>query len=199
MFDPDSKKPTDQIALVEDLLNPDESKRLIELVDRGPWLPSAAINDNTPLITSGPDSSDAGVDQDALALIWDPRLALRLYGRVAELLPESLEQGELFGLKPRMHFLRYGTGHSSSFHVDHPYDAEDMQRSALTLLIYLNGDFEGGQTEFPHAGLRVEPEVGRAVLFPHGLLHRGATVMTGTKYVLRTEVYYGPERGRSER
>lgn len=185
------------VTTADDVLTPDECADLINLIRTGDWHPSAQINDDTPLITSGPDASDAGIDQDAVARLDDPRLALRLYHRIASLLPEELEDRTLIGLKPMMHCLRYATGHSSSLHTDHAYEAGDDQRSELTLLIYLNDDFEGGETDFPTQAERIEPQAGRAVLFRHGTQHRGATVEHGTKYVLRTEVYYAPERGRA--
>lgn len=34
-----------------------------------------------------------------------------------------------------------------------------------TLLVYLNDDFEGGETEFMNIGLKVKPEKGKAILF----------------------------------
>ncbi len=185
------------IVTVEDVLTASECDELIAQINRGAWHPTAKINRDTPLITSGPDASDAGRDQDGLACLEDPRLALRLYHRVAEHLPEAVDERELFGLKPIMHCLRYASGHSSSLHRDHAYHGERDERSELTLLIYLNDGFEGGQTEFPDHGRLVSARPGRAVLFRHGTMHRGRTVGAGTKYVLRTEVYYGAGSGRA--
>jgi hypothetical protein len=38
----------------------------------------------------------------------------------------------------------------------------------------------------------VRPVRGTALVFRHRLLHEGAPVLTGRKYVLRTDVMYGP-------
>lgn len=36
--------------------------------------------------------------------------------------------------------------------------------------------------------IRVQPEAGKALVFPHRILHRGAPVADGRKYVMRTDV-----------
>merc|ERR1712151_873891 len=72
--------------------------------------------------------------------------------------------------------------------------------SQLTFLLYLNDDFEGGQTRFFFPGdhnrkFHVRPTIGTALCFFHGEhplspLHEGCVVSSGTKYVLRTDVLY---------
>lgn len=79
------------------------------------------------------------------------------------------------------------------------------QHSFLTLLIYLNDDFTGGETRFfpdkQHCRfLRdrevkepthvVVPQLGQALLNIHPILHEGSEVTRGTKYVVRTDVLY---------
>ena len=61
-------------------------------------------------------------------------------------------------------------------------------------MVYLNDDFEGGETEFPEQGEIIVPEVGTALLFQHMLLHAGKRVRSGVKMVLRSDVLYRPER-----
>jgi len=61
-----------------------------------------------------------------------------------------------------------------------------------TLMIYLNDDFEGGETEFEKIGLKIKPEKGKAILFwstddngkmIENSLHRGNKVTKGTKMI----------------
>ena len=59
----------------------------------------------------------------------------------------------------------------------------------LTLIVYLNDDFEGGETDFD-LGVCVDPRPGTALLFQHFLLHEGCKVTAGMKYVLRSDVMY---------
>lgn len=100
-----------------------------------------------------------------------------------------------------------------------PVLVDDMFRgqalSWLTFLLYLNDDFEGGATSFVQPRVNtfpfgvddptsastvfnVTPVQGSVLCFFHGshplsLLHSGATVTNGTKYVARTDVvYYSP-------
>ena len=71
-------------------------------------------------------------------------------------------------------------------------------KTGIVFMAYLNGGVAGGATEFnlrSRGGVqngdpivRVQPEVGKALVFPHRILHRGAPVAGGRKYVLRTDV-----------
>ena len=60
----------------------------------------------------------------------------------------------------------------------------------LTVMVYLNDVPSGGETEFQPSGFRVIPKAGTVLVFQHDLLHQGAEVLNGTKYVLRTDVMY---------
>lgn len=71
--------------------------------------------------------------------------------------------------------------------------------SLLTFMIYLNEGYEGGETQFddaakspPGESVSVAGKVGMALVFEHELLHEGAEVTAGVKYVLRSDVMYGP-------
>jgi hypothetical protein len=77
------------------------------------------------------------------------------------------------------------------------------QSSLFTFLIYLNDQFEGGETTFFMPSVRegimnaypVKPVLGGIAMFPHGetagaLLHEGTGVRKGAKYVIRTDVLY---------
>jgi len=58
------------------------------------------------------------------------------------------------------------------------------------MIVYLNDDFEGGDTVFPDDDRTVRPEIGKAILFSPQLRHGADAVISGTKYILRTEVLY---------
>lgn len=71
------------------------------------------------------------------------------------------------------------------------YDAGRDVLRTHTLLIYLNDDFEGGETSFPEIGLTVRPKRGSALLFRNlddalemipQALHAGLPVCSGVKY-----------------
>ena len=72
---------------------------------------------------------------------------------------------------------------------DQSYTLGDA-RSLLTLLLYLDEDFEGGETEFPEQGETIAPRAGNALWLQHAVLHAGKPVTRGTKHLLRTDVLY---------
>ena len=120
--------------------------------------------------------------------------------------------GPPVGLNPRLRVLRYDADDGDVFdpHFDATTRADGGRTtSLLTVLIYLNDgggrDFDGGETRFvDHAVSRpggggidprerateIAPEAGKVVLFEHELFHSSAPLVSGTKYVLRTDVLF---------
>ena len=92
------------------------------------------------------------------------------------------------GLPRDLRFYAYDPGQRFKMHKDGPW-LEDGLSSQLTLLIYLNEQFEGGATDF--RAFKVTPRTGDALLFVHDTWHEGQEVTRGTKYVLRSDVMYG--------
>lgn len=96
-------------------------------------------------------------------------------------------------LNERFRIYRYTEGQRFAWHRDGSFRRSTDEESYYTLMVYLNEGFEGGRTEFADHAV-VEPATGRALVFYHPLLHQGAPVVRGTKYVLRTDVMYLRER-----
>ena len=65
---------------------------------------------------------------------------------------------------------------------------DDNTRTFLTFIIYLNDDFEGGETRFDE-GI-IKPQKGAAIIFPHELKHEGLMVTKGCKTVFRSDIVY---------
>ena len=91
------------------------------------------------------------------------------------------------GLNERLRYYRYSGGERFAPHVDLSHST-GVVRSFLTVIFYLNDDFEGGETDF--FGRAVTPKTGAAILFPHELHHEGRPVFGGVKFVLRTDVMF---------
>jgi hypothetical protein len=99
----------------------------------------------------------------------------------------------VMGIYLPLRIYRYEPGQHFGLHQDQAYAGPDGSRSLLTLMVYLNDDFEGGDTDFPEQETRVVPKTGTALWFQHMLLHSGTRVVRGVKYVLRSDVLYRDE------
>jgi hypothetical protein len=71
------------------------------------------------------------------------------------------------------------------WHIEHGRGFSNEPR-ALVFSIYLNDVKEGGETEFLHQSMRVQPKKGRIVIWPAGFpyVHRGNPPLKGEKYFL---------------
>ncbi len=77
------------------------------------------------------------------------------------------------------------------FHTD-VTDIESAKRF-LSIICYLNDEFEGGETIFPQFGLQVKPQKGTVLLFPctWSYLHKGNPATDGyAKYILGSFLNY---------
>jgi hypothetical protein len=120
----------------------------------------------------------------------DPVLARELFGRIEGSLAPRLCGMRPVGANERFRCYRYAPGQRFAPHYDGAFIRNDRQRSLLTLMVYLNEGFTGGATAFHDWEVRVEPRAGMALLFQHFLLHEGCELISGTKYVLRSDVMY---------
>ncbi len=97
--------------------------------------------------------------------------------------------------------LRYEPGQQFSLHADFqepttPALARELElhgQRVLTFLVYLNEDYEGGETEFPQVGLRYRGRRGDALYFVNAdaggtpdrrTVHAGLPPTRGTKWLL---------------
>jgi len=170
---------------VDDVLSEAECDGLLDRYRDGPWL-EATVN------RAEGRAVDRSIRNNHLALVDDAELSARLLERLRASLPERLMQMTLSGIKERMRCYRYVPGEHFGPHGDQSYPGGPGERSLLTLMVYLNDDFEGGRTAFlePEPEQVIEPRRGRALLFQHMVVHEGRAVTAGTKYVLRTDVFY---------
>ncbi|MDI1451744.1 2OG-Fe(II) oxygenase [Polyangium sp. 6x1] len=123
----------------------------------------------------------------------DPPLAAELWPRVAAHVPAQLGAYRPVGLNERFRYYRYTPGQQFDWHMDGAFIRTREEQSLLTLIFYLNEDCAGGTTDFRFVAddeIRVAPRRGMALVFSHPMYHRGAPVIEGTKYVLRTDVMY---------
>jgi len=135
---------------------------------------------------------DLGVRNNTRVMWDDPDEADALLARLGRQVPRSLSGLDLAGANPRLRLYRYARGERHGAHWDTVVELDGGARSLVTLVFYLNDDFEGGETEFPELERRIAPRRGRALLFQHRVLHEATAVRAGEKFVLRTDVLYRP-------
>jgi predicted 2-oxoglutarate/Fe(II)-dependent dioxygenase YbiX len=134
------------------------------------------------------------------AIIDSKSMVTLLFDRIKHLLPQTNgKKGcmHLSGLNERLRVLRYDPPQYFKPHYDGSYSRNDgsNERSLYTVMLYLNGNFEGGETTFFEEGfglnqVKCTPKAGMVLVFEHRVLHEGALLTEGRKYAVRTDVMY---------
>lgn len=189
------------IFTVSDLYTPAECRQLIE---RGENTGFEAAS----VTTSTGQKMMPGVRNNDRAIFDDDAFARSVWERVRSFVPSSMDGFEVVGLNPRFRFYRYDPGQRFKRHQDGRVRTADGEVSRLTFLLYLNADYEGGQTIFRHYTyegetgtkheIEIVPETGLGLFFVHERHHEGAPLIAGRKYVLRSDVLYAGEPVRSQ-
>ena len=127
-----------------------------------------------------------------------------LWSHIKEYIPETWKDKKVVGLNERLRFLKYSSGQYFKSHKDGSYRRPDgSEQSFITIQLYLNEGFEGGNTTFlSRSGgqdVGVVPRTGRVLVFQHDILHEGSLLVQGTKYTMRTDIMYQIKPGKFSR
>jgi hypothetical protein len=114
-----------------------------------------------------------------------------------------------FKVNEGMKFTKYLKGQYFKPHIDGLITLKENESTIHTVIVYLNDDFEGGDTHFlkvPEEGFvkflenskdenyeileTYRPKKGACLIFPNYHCHSGSTLTNGTKYILRTEIVF---------
>ncbi|KAG5922143.1 hypothetical protein E4U42_005592 [Claviceps africana] len=198
------------LSLATNVLSPQECKAIIAAGESVGFLPDVPIRQG---------EEDTSVLAHNFYWICDTAFHDKLWARMAPFVPASLNGRLSRGLNRRFRVYRYVPGAEYRCHIDgawppsgirpdgtYVYDsspAHRKQSSLFTFLLYLNDEFDGGETTFYMPAVRegtlnaypVRPVMGAVAIFPHGetrgaLLHEGTSVRKGAKYIIRTDVEY---------
>ena len=200
------------LSLATNVLSPAECKAIIAAGEGVGFLP------DTPIREAG----DISVLAHNFYWIVDTAFHDKLWSRMAPFVPTTVDGRVSRGLNRRFRVYRYVPGAEYRCHIDgawppsgiqpddtYVYDDSPVgmkQSSLFTFLLYLNDEFEGGETTFymPASAegtlnaYPVRPVMGGVAVFPHGeargaLLHEGTSVRKGAKYIIRTDIEYDVE------
>jgi Rps23 Pro-64 3,4-dihydroxylase Tpa1-like proline 4-hydroxylase len=91
-----------------------------------------------------------------------------------------------YKINPKEHdvyyILKYNKDNFFNNHID---DSASFPRT-VSVLYYLNDDYEGGEIEFPEFNIKYKPKSNSAILFPSNYLyyHNVSPIISGERYVI---------------
>ena len=93
-------------------------------------------------------------------------------------------------------FIKYEKGDHFQYHHDHGFS----YNCTVSLVAYLNDDYEGGGLHFSQQDILYTPKAGDVVVFPSNYMypHRAMPVLNGTKYSLVTMLDYSDKYHKPE-
>lgn len=169
--------------VVDGILSPDECRQFIERIEGA--RPTLA-----PITTARGPVIATDTRNNTRVMFDDPEVAGMLFERIRAHCPPRMKGMEICGANERLRCYKYEPGQRFAPHHDGAFHRSDDEQSWLTYLVYLNDDFEGGETDLMSLGKVIAPKPGRALLFQHALLHEGCVVKRGIKYAVRSDVMY---------
>jgi prolyl 4-hydroxylase len=171
---------------VENFLAPKECQSLMQRIeDIGPT--------DAPVTTARGFVMMPELRNNKRVIIDDVLLAQKFFNQAKPHIPQKVGEMKVVGANERFRCYRYEPGQYFAPHYDGAYRRNAREWSLLTLIVYLNEDFTGGETNFLELKLSIIPKTGMALLFQHATLHEGAAVKTGVKYAARTDIMYREE------
>lgn len=172
------------IVELADVISETECTELIQRIeDLTPTL--------APINTASGNSIHTNIRNNERVMFDDPKLAAKVFEPAAEFLPQEFAGRTIVGANERFRCYRYKPGMRFAPHPDGSFVRNESEKSFYSFLIYLNENFEGGETTFfTKPEVIVKPITGDGLLFQHPLIHEGSIVTSGTKYVARTDIMY---------
>jgi prolyl 4-hydroxylase len=172
-----------EIFVIENFISQKECEKLIEQ--------SEAIGYEEAKVDAGGGKQMIlkGVRNNDRILYTNQILADELWQKAKPFLPPTIGRYSSIGLNELFRFYKYSPGQRFKMHIDGSYQRNEIECSFYTFLLYLNDDFEGGETEFQNICM-VNPKQGSLLVFYHPLKHEGKVLISGKKYCLRSDVMY---------
>jgi prolyl 4-hydroxylase len=182
-----------EILEIWDILTPEECKKLIEVaIEKGlheSEILSKEDNKDTTVNNEFRKSKQAWLNDNHHEIIM--KIA-NFSEKITGISKENQEEIQIAMYEPNGKFLEH---FDSCIYEDREYCNKINHYAGerrATLLIYLNDDFKGGETEFVELKLKIKPEAGKGILFwstdtNEKLLtkskHKGNVVLEGNKWI----------------
>jgi len=171
---------------IPNFLSHEQCDEIIKLID--------ANHSRSSVVVGGTDRSDITEHRTSSTSNLDPSIDVikNVHQKISDFLVLPLEKGEsLQGqlYEPGQYFRPHNDFFSGPAYNMH---CRASGNRTHTLMVYLNDDFDGGETNFPNLNKVVKPEKGKAIWWKNmedGItltdsLHEGVTVKTGKKYIV---------------
>lgn len=185
---PEKTSLSDAIFTVTDVVSASKCRKLIYVAERDGFHPAAR-----DVVTE--EQVFPGVRHCSQVLKRQPRWAMSLWRRLHTFLPDY--QGlRAVNIDEQFCFQRFENGQSCGWHKDPQRVLASGERSWLSMILFLNHNFEGGATHFLETSVR--PLSGLAVFYPHNLPHEDKLVLGSSKYILRSRVIYEDPAGTTD-
>jgi hypothetical protein len=134
--------------------------------------------------------------------VIEPTISTTIYNKILPYLPKIYTDSQTNkwfykGVTNAVMFAKVEPGKHFGIHTDTGYEYNDFMNSysKYTVLIYLNDDYDGGNTTFYTDTFQktydILPKKGRLLCFDIDLFHSGNRVKNGTKYWIGTELVCG--------
>lgn len=174
---------------IDDFLNKDECKILIELIDKD------AVRSTTASENPGEYSKVVENRTSSTSALYENKhpLIAEINDKMSEILNIPKTRGE------DLQGQRYEVGQQFKDHFDW-FEGKNLKtyvekqgNRCYTFMVYLNDDLEGGETEFQKIDIKFKPKTGMAVIWKNLnsdgtgnrlALHAGRPVLKGKKYIL---------------
>ncbi len=173
------------IWVVKNFFTPEECQEWIDFAE------NIGFGDAPINVGFGAEKIVSNVRNNERAMIDDADKATHLWQKAKKHLPTTIQNREAIGLNERLRFYRYEQTQKFSWHFDGSFVRPNGEISLLTFMVYLNEDFQGGETVFVGSQrTEIVPKTGMMLAFNHRIFHEGSVVRSGKKYVLRSDVMF---------
>merc|ERR1719300_2170757 len=175
--------------ILHDVFTEEECKDFIAEAERQGFEEAMVNNGTNPTL-------DKDFRKGGRCVINNQKKANEIWSRIKFYIPKQWDGDKVKGLNPKLRVLKYENGDFFKAHTDHFHVEKDgSEQSYLTIQLYLNEGFKGGNTTFltdeeDEENVAVVPRTGSVLVFQKEMMHEGSLLEDGVKYTLTSDVMY---------